>query len=434
MWLGWSDDAASLFSIGCLRTVSAAEVATYAGDGYGNHTDGNHTTGSGNGCDGYGNGNHTTGSGNGNGNGNGYRCGYQRLPTVRRIGDGNRRLRRCGYDSYGNGNHTDGNHADGNGNYVTGNVSGSGNGYGAMTMKRLPAATDFATYRRRLSPAAPVTVTTVTMVTMATVRVATVTTVTTVTVTTMVVTNLPFSRHPRTALPVRAKHGNGQPIRGSLADWHRANPKRFPSSPSSSNGIARPRVSVVTGNRFGDLFGLIWCIKTVVRCCAILRLRVLAFGRRLINLVARDRAFFGGTTPQTPRVLRTPSVTLRKTRTSLCLRTSCAYRLAKPLLCLLLWETTKDKSRRLLHEKYVASVATAINGFVVARHPPFSRHSRTIYFVHALAWLRNNRIRESHADWHRANPKEVPESVARNHASRGRAMPFENDGLRGEIQ
>ena len=26
-----------------------------------------------------------------------------------------------------------------------------------MTMKRLPAATDFATYRRRLSPAAPVT-------------------------------------------------------------------------------------------------------------------------------------------------------------------------------------------------------------------------------------------------------------------------------------
>ena len=27
----------------------------------------------------------------------------------------------------------------------------------------------------------------------------------------------PFSRHPRTALPVHAKHGNGQPIRGSLA-------------------------------------------------------------------------------------------------------------------------------------------------------------------------------------------------------------------------
>ena len=26
-----------------------------------------------------------------------------------------------------------------------------------------------------------------------------------------------FSRHPRTALPVHAKHGNGQPIRGTLA-------------------------------------------------------------------------------------------------------------------------------------------------------------------------------------------------------------------------
>ena len=59
--------------------------------------------------------------------------------------------------------------------------------------------------------------------------------------------------------------------------------------------------------------------------------------------------FCGGTTPHTPRVLRTPSVTLRKTRTSLCLRTSCAYRLAKTLLCLLLWETTKSRSRRLLH-------------------------------------------------------------------------------------
>ena len=29
--------------------------------------------------------------------------------------------------------------------------------------------------------------------------------------------SLPFSRHPRTALHVHAKHGNGQPIRGSLA-------------------------------------------------------------------------------------------------------------------------------------------------------------------------------------------------------------------------
>ena len=27
----------------------------------------------------------------------------------------------------------------------------------------------------------------------------------------------PFSRHPRTALPVHAQRGNGQPIRGSLA-------------------------------------------------------------------------------------------------------------------------------------------------------------------------------------------------------------------------
>ena len=40
--------------------------------------------------------------------------------------------------------------------------------------------------------------------------------------------------------------------------------------------------------------------------------------------------------------------------------------------------------------------------------PLLRRHSRTIYFVHAKAWLRNNRIRESHA-----------------------TGTYQNDGLRG---
>ena len=83
-----------------------------------------------------------------------------------------------------------------------------------------------------------------------------------------------------------------------------------------------------------------------VRIGFALRLRWLALVYWIVYLVALVSAFFGGTTPQTPRVLRTPSVTLRKTRTSLCLRTSCAYRFAIALRILGFWEFGKSKSRR----------------------------------------------------------------------------------------
>ena len=77
------------------------------------------------------------------------------------------------------------------------------------------------------------------------------------------------------------------------------------------------------------------------------------------------------------------------------------------------------------------AVTVAANNNDFATTPPsFSRHPRTIYFVHALAWLRNNRLRGSLVVW-RSLP-EIPESVARCHATRGRAIPFEDDGGRGD--
>ena len=97
----------------------------------------------------------------------------------------------------------------------------------------------------------------------------------------------------------------------------------------------------------------------------------------------------------------------------------------------------------------------------ISRSPSFprvARHSRTIYFLHAQAWLENNRIRESPSGWHGANQQEIPECGYLRVSSLIRAlrvtlrsrkiapgdfflivlkhegnMPFENDGLRGVV-
>ena len=67
----------------------------------------------------------------------------------------------------------------------------------------------------------------------------------------------------------------------------------------------------------------------------------------------------------------------------------------------------------------------------MTRHPPRSPSFSNDIFRPRAAWLRNNRIRESHLYWHRAEPKEIPEYgyflIVPKHEGN---MPFENDGLR----
>ena len=58
--------------------------------------------------------------------------------------------------------------------------------------------------------------------------------------------------------------------------------------------------------------------------------------------------------------------------------------------------------------------------------PPRSPSSSNDIFSSRFSGLENNRLRGSLPVW-RSLP-EFPEAVARYHAARGRAMPFEDDG------
>ena len=67
----------------------------------------------------------------------------------------------------------------------------------------------------------------------------------------------------------------------------------------------------------------------------------------------------------------------------------------------------------------------------VARHSFLWPSSSNDIFSSRFSGLENNRLRGSLVNWHRANPKEIPECgyflIVLKHEGN---MPFENDGLR----